>query len=162
MILTGATEVLGEKHYTAWVVHDWMSMEHWWNDTDRGNWSAGRKTLYSVGGRWMNMEHWCNATKGTQACDRPIWPRIRECEVWCFLECDASESVGSLPAFRSDLFSVTSPEAVFTRCMVVHRMCVFDGNIVMIGQNRNYMLMSSEIVLIPSKVTWPWKYETVQ
>ena len=29
-------------------------MEHWWNDTDRGNWSTGRKTLYSVGGRWMN------------------------------------------------------------------------------------------------------------
>ena len=63
----------------------WMSMEQWWNDTDRGklkywekniiqrgwwmdewvwsnggmiltgeNWSTGRKTLYSVGGRWMN------------------------------------------------------------------------------------------------------------
>jgi len=31
-----------------------MSMEHWWNDTDRGNWSAGGKTLYSVGGRRMN------------------------------------------------------------------------------------------------------------
>ena len=29
-------------------------MEQWWNDTDRGNWSTGRKTLYSVGGRWMN------------------------------------------------------------------------------------------------------------
>ena len=54
MILTGVTEVLGEKHYTAWVVDEWMSMEHWWNDTDRGNWSTGRKTLYSVGGRWMN------------------------------------------------------------------------------------------------------------
>jgi hypothetical protein len=32
-------------------------MEHWWNGTDRGNWSTGRKTLYSVGGRRMNMEH---------------------------------------------------------------------------------------------------------
>jgi len=31
-----------------------MSMEQWWNDTDRGNWSAGRKTLYSVGSRWMD------------------------------------------------------------------------------------------------------------
>jgi len=50
----GNTEVLGEKHYKAWVVDEWMSMEQWWNDTDRGNWSAGRKTLYSVGGRWMN------------------------------------------------------------------------------------------------------------
>ena len=31
----GKTEVLGEKHYTAWVVDGWMSMEQWWNDTDR-------------------------------------------------------------------------------------------------------------------------------
>ena len=51
----GKTEVLGEKHYTTWVVDGWMSMEQWWNDTDRGNWSAGRKTLYSVGGRWTNQ-----------------------------------------------------------------------------------------------------------
>jgi hypothetical protein len=32
----------------------WMSMEHWWNCTDRENWSTGRETLYSVGGRCMN------------------------------------------------------------------------------------------------------------
>jgi len=31
-----------------------MSMEQWWNDTDRENWSIGRKTLYSVCGRRMN------------------------------------------------------------------------------------------------------------
>ena len=37
MILTGETEVLGEKYYTAWVVDGWMSMEQWWNDTDKGN-----------------------------------------------------------------------------------------------------------------------------
>ena len=54
MLLKGETEVLGEKHYTVCVVVEWMSMEHLWNDTDSGNWSAGRKTLYSVGGRWMN------------------------------------------------------------------------------------------------------------
>jgi len=54
MILTEETEVLGEKHYTAWVVDEWMSREHWWNGTDRGNWGTGRKTLYSVGGRWVN------------------------------------------------------------------------------------------------------------
>jgi hypothetical protein len=54
MILTGKTEVLREKLYTASMVGEWMSMEHWWNGTDRGNWSTGRKTLYSVGGRWMN------------------------------------------------------------------------------------------------------------
>jgi len=42
----GKTEVLGEKHYILWMVDEWMSMEHWWND-----------------GRWMNgMEHWWNDT----------------------------------------------------------------------------------------------------
>jgi len=35
MILTGETEVLGVKHYTASVVGEGMSMEHWWIDTDR-------------------------------------------------------------------------------------------------------------------------------
>ena len=54
MLLTGETEVLGEKHYTAWVVVGWMSMEQWWNDTDRCNWSTGSKTFYSVGGRWID------------------------------------------------------------------------------------------------------------
>jgi len=53
MILTGETEVLGEKYYTATKVDELMSMEHWWNDTDRGNWSIGRKILYSDDGRWM-------------------------------------------------------------------------------------------------------------
>ena len=51
----GKTQVLGEKHYAVWVVDEWMSMEQWWNDTDRWNWSVGRETLYSVGGRWMDM-----------------------------------------------------------------------------------------------------------
>jgi hypothetical protein len=37
MILTMKTEVLGDKNYTALVVDVRMSMEHWWNDTDRGN-----------------------------------------------------------------------------------------------------------------------------
>ena len=37
MILTGEIGVLGEKHYTAWVVDGWMGMEQWWNDTHRGN-----------------------------------------------------------------------------------------------------------------------------
>jgi hypothetical protein len=37
MILTGETEVLGEELYTASVVYKSMSMEHWWNDIDRGN-----------------------------------------------------------------------------------------------------------------------------
>ena len=37
MILTGETEVLGEKHYTAWVVDGWMSKEKCGKNTDRGN-----------------------------------------------------------------------------------------------------------------------------
>jgi len=50
----GKTKVLGEKHCIAWVVGEWMCMEHGWNGTDSGNWSARREILYSVGGRWMN------------------------------------------------------------------------------------------------------------
>ena len=56
IILTGETDVMGETFYTVSVVDEWMSMEHWWNDTDRGNWCNGRNILYSVGGSWMN-EH---------------------------------------------------------------------------------------------------------
>jgi len=29
MVLTGETEVLGEKYYRVWVVDGWMSMEQW-------------------------------------------------------------------------------------------------------------------------------------
>ena len=54
MILTGETEVLGENPYTASVVREWMGMEHWWNDTDRGKLKYLEKTLYNVGGSWMN------------------------------------------------------------------------------------------------------------
>jgi len=28
---------MGEKYYRVWVVDGGMSMEQWWNDTDRGN-----------------------------------------------------------------------------------------------------------------------------
>jgi len=43
MVLTGETEVLGEKHYTAWVVDGWI----WSNGgmiLTGGNGSTGRKT----------------------------------------------------------------------------------------------------------------------
>jgi len=49
MILTGETEVLGEKHYTAWVVDGWMSMEQWWNDTDRGKLKYWEKSIIQRG-----------------------------------------------------------------------------------------------------------------
>jgi len=57
----GKPEVLGEKHYRTWVVDGWMSMEQWWNDTDRINWSTGRKTLNSVVCRWMDGWVWSNS-----------------------------------------------------------------------------------------------------
>ena len=48
MVLTGETEVLGEKHYTAWVVDGWMSMEQWWNGTERGIPKTWMKTCHSA------------------------------------------------------------------------------------------------------------------
>ena len=55
MILTVGTEVLGEKHYTVWVVDGWMSVEQWWNDTDRGKLKyRDENTLCSVDGRWLD------------------------------------------------------------------------------------------------------------
>ena len=55
MILTGENELPEKKHYTAWVVDGWMSMEQWWCDTDRGKLKYREKKLYSVGrSRWMN------------------------------------------------------------------------------------------------------------
>ena len=44
----GKTEVLGEKHYTVWVVDGWMSMDQWWNDTDRGKLKCWEKTRSQV------------------------------------------------------------------------------------------------------------------
>ena len=41
----GKTEVLGEKHYEVWVVDEWMSMEQWWNDTDRGKLECWEKNF---------------------------------------------------------------------------------------------------------------------
>jgi len=57
----GKTEVRGEKHYTAWVVHGWI----WRNGgmlITGEDWSTGKKILYTVGGRWMDMEQWWNDT----------------------------------------------------------------------------------------------------
>jgi hypothetical protein len=51
MILTGETEVMGEKLFKARVVDERIGIEQWLNDTDRGNGCTGRKTLYIVGGR---------------------------------------------------------------------------------------------------------------
>ena len=59
----GKTEVLGEKHYIAWVVGEWMGMEHWWNGTERGKLKYWEKHyIVWVVGEWMGMEHWWNGT----------------------------------------------------------------------------------------------------
>jgi len=45
----GKTEVVGEKHYTECVVDGWMSMEQWWNDTDRGKLKYWEKNIIQCG-----------------------------------------------------------------------------------------------------------------
>ena len=44
----GKTEVLGEKDNIAWVVVEWMGMEHWWNDTGRGKQCTWRNPSHSA------------------------------------------------------------------------------------------------------------------
>ena len=59
----GKTEVLSEKHYTARVVDEWMCMEHWWNETDRGKLKYWEKNIMQCGlDEWMSMEQWWNDT----------------------------------------------------------------------------------------------------
>jgi len=55
MVLTGETEVLGEKHYTLWVVDGWMGMEQWWNGTDRGKLKKWEKI--NIERRW-SLDEW--------------------------------------------------------------------------------------------------------
>ena len=45
----GNGEVLGEKHYRAWVVDERMSVEQWWNDTDRGKLKCWEKNVIERG-----------------------------------------------------------------------------------------------------------------
>jgi len=142
MILTGETEVLGEKHYTVCVVDEWMSMELWWNYTDRGNWSAGRKTLYSVGSRWMNeyealvewywqgkLKCWeknlslCNFVDHKS--DRN-WPGIEPGPPWCLRIQSVPRSKHSVSVIKTSqlmlyreiiaLCSVIHAEHIYTQC----------------------------------------------
>ena len=78
----GKTEVMGEKHYTVWVVDEWMNMEQWWNDTDRGKQKYWEKTLYSVSGRWINeygvMVEWYRQEKSEQLGEKCIpWHSVQ-------------------------------------------------------------------------------------
>ena len=47
-------EVVGEIYFRVWVAGGFMSMEQWWNVTDRGNTEVLGEKHYSVGARWMN------------------------------------------------------------------------------------------------------------
>jgi len=51
----GKTELLGEKHYTAWVVDEWMCMKQWWYDTDGGKLKCWEKHFIQCG--WL-MNGW--------------------------------------------------------------------------------------------------------
>ena len=68
MVLTGGTEVLGEKHYIVWVVGEWMGVEHWWNGTDTGKlkyWERNiiqrgwqvNEWVWSIGGMVLTREN---------------------------------------------------------------------------------------------------------
>jgi hypothetical protein len=57
MILTGETEVLGEKHYTVWVVDGWMGMGQWWNDTERESSRMGDRDIARSGEPCCCQEH---------------------------------------------------------------------------------------------------------
>jgi len=45
----GKTDVQGEKHYRVWMGNGWMSMEQWWNDTDRGKLKYWKKNILERG-----------------------------------------------------------------------------------------------------------------
>ena len=55
----GKTELVGGKHFTAWVVDGWMIMEQWWNDTDRGKLKCCDENIIQRGW-WMVGCVWSN------------------------------------------------------------------------------------------------------
>ena len=63
MTLTVETEMLGQEYYRTSVVDEWMSMEHWWNDTDRWNCCPGVNHFKAwIVDEWMSLKHWWNDT----------------------------------------------------------------------------------------------------
>jgi hypothetical protein len=59
----GKTEVLGEKHYTASVVDEWVSMEHWWDDID---WKKLKYWAKNITQRRWKMNEWVWSIGGTK------------------------------------------------------------------------------------------------
>jgi hypothetical protein len=78
----GKTEVLLEKHYTVCVVDEWMSVEQWWNDTDRGNWSTGRKTCHNATFSTTNLTRTGLGSNTGLIGDRLATKRLNQCTVY--------------------------------------------------------------------------------
>jgi hypothetical protein len=60
-----------------WSFSHTALQQQWWNDTDKGNWSTGWKTLHSVGGRWMDeygaMVEWYWQGKTAALGEKTLW-----------------------------------------------------------------------------------------
>ena len=107
MVLTGETEVLGEKHYIVWVVGEWMGMEHWWNDTDRGK---------------LNYLEWCPSRCHFGGREKPLLYIFLNFQKWYWISFDITQletrNTLNFAAVRpSDvvLFSVTWVDGVSRR-----------------------------------------------
>ena len=83
----GNTEVLGEKHYTAWVVDGWISMVQWWNDTEGGKLKYWRKRVPN------HLPHHTSCSYVLAGV--PTWPSALKCQslpvnllgtCWCWLK----------------------------------------------------------------------------
>jgi len=77
----GKTEVLGEKHYTAWVVDGWMSMAQWWNDAERRNTSR-----YKILSQCHIIHYKCHmAWLGIQSCSShcDAFPNYNIPQIFC-------------------------------------------------------------------------------
>jgi hypothetical protein len=113
--------VLGEKHYTALVVDVWMSMEHWWNDTDRGNCSTGKHYTASVVDEWMSMEHWWNYTdRGNCSTGKHYTASV--VHEWMSMEHwwnDTDRGTSSLHSVLSQFSPVQTTTAVIFFCLYI-------------------------------------------
>ena len=100
----GKTEVLGEKHYTAWVVDEWMSMEQWWNDTDRGKLKYWEKNI-TQRGWWMNEWEWSN---GGMILAKENWSFLWKSMSLCFCFQQPNFHIHCPRIEHDSLFSVAS------------------------------------------------------
>jgi len=70
----GKTEVLGEKHYIAWVVGEWMGMEHWWNGIGKGKLKYWERNLSHC----HFVHHKSHMAVMTGSCPAPIKAQPRQ------------------------------------------------------------------------------------